>query len=107
MTEEQEQIKFINWLEANNYKFSALPLSTFTRSWGVKMKNKRLGVRAGVPDLMVIVKNNLIFIEMKREKRGVVSKFQKEWIQALNKCIGVQAFVCAGFEQAKRIVLLQ
>jgi len=101
LTEEQEQVILVNWLESNGYKFSALPLSTYTKNWGVKMKNKRMGVRAGVPDLMIIVNNRLVFIEMKRIKNSITSKFQKEWIESLNNCNGVGAFVCYGAEEAK------
>jgi len=102
LTEEQEQEKFVIWLQEMKYKFSALPLSTYTKSWAVKMRNKRQGVRPGVPDLMIIVENFLVFIEMKRGDGGVISNFQKDWIEKLNSCTGVKAFVCAGAEEAKR-----
>jgi hypothetical protein len=104
LTEQQEQELLVEWLETRGYKFSALPLSTYTKSWAIKMRNKKMGVRAGVPDLMVIVKNQLIFIEMKREKRSVTSDFQKDWIEALNKCNGVGAFVCKGFDEARALI---
>ena len=104
LTEDEEQKLFVEWLEYQNIKFSALPMSTFTKSWAVKNRNKAMGVRAGVPDLMLIIKNILIFIEMKRTKGGQVSEYQKEWIDRLNKCDGVSAYVCYGFDEAKKVV---
>lgn len=104
LSEDDEQKLLVQYLELKGYKFSALPLSTFTKSWAVKMKNKAMGVRAGVPDLMVIVKNKLIFIEMKKVKVGRLSPLQKEWIEALNECDRVKAFTCWGFDEAKKLI---
>lgn len=104
LSEYEEQKLLVQYLELKCYKFSALPLDTFTKSWSVKMKNKAIGVRAGVPDLMIIIKSQLIFIEMKRTNGGVVSEFQKDWIDKLNKCDGISAYVCKGYEEAKKII---
>ena len=76
------------------------------------MNNKRLGVRPGIPDYLVIVPavkcitgfNQLIFIEMKKAKGGVVSMEQKIWVQALDSCDGVKAYVCHGADQAINIL---
>jgi hypothetical protein len=103
--EDDEQKLLVEWLEKTrkDIKFSALPLSTFTKSWSVKNRNKALGVRAGVPDMMLIIKKQLIFIEMKRKKVGVVRPNQQEWIDALNAC-GVKTFVCYGFDEAQKVI---
>lgn len=48
---------------------------------------KRQGYKAGFPDIMVFAKNkkyNMLFLEFKREKKGVVSQKQKDWIEWLN-----------------------
>ena len=48
---------------------------------------KRQGYKTGFPDLMVFAKNkthSMLFLEFKREKKGVVSKDQKNWIDWLN-----------------------
>lgn len=103
LTEEQEQCLLVDWLELKKYKFSALPLSTYTKSWAIKMRNKKMGVRAGVPDMMIIINDKLVFIEMKRTKGGVVSEEQKEWIDSLSKC-GINARVCKGFDEAKKFI---
>jgi len=104
LLENEEQKLLVKYLELKGYKFSALPLDTFTKSWSVKMRNKSIGVRAGVPDLMVIKENRLIFIEMKRSNGGVLSDYQKEWIKELNKCNKVEAYVCKGYEEAIEII---
>lgn len=107
LLEDDEQKLLVEWLEKTrkDIKFSALPFSTFTKSWAVKTRNKQLGVRAGVPDMMLVVKNQLIFIEMKRKKVGVVRPNQQEWIDALNAC-GVKTFVCYGYDEAKEVIEL-
>lgn len=105
ISEEQEQTIFVNWLEAKNIKFSAIPNSTYTTSWSVKARNKRTGLRPGLPDLIIALPNvGVIFIEMKKKKRGVVSDAQKEWIQVLNSCPGTEAHVCKGADQAIALI---
>lgn len=100
-SEEAEQVAFVQWLELMGVKYSAIPNSTFTKSWSVKNRNTRTGLRPGLPDLLVALPGTgVIFIEMKRQKKGVVSKEQKDWIDTLNACPGVQAFVCKGCDEA-------
>lgn len=104
-TEQEEQELLVEWLEYKHIKFSALPLDTYTEHWAVRNKNKRIGVRPGVPDLMIVLPSKkLIFCEMKRSKGGRVSQFQKEWLKSLNDCKGVKAFVAEGFGGAKKII---
>lgn len=66
-------------------------------------KRKAEGWRGGVPDYLVVLKNKVIFIEMKRQKGSVISDNQKSWLQALTKA-GVKAKVCHGFEAAKEFI---
>jgi hypothetical protein len=115
LTEQQEQELLVECLELKKIKFSALPLDTYTEHWAIRNKNKRIGVRPGVPDLMLIIPANpkkvlpdnlpkLVFIEMKRSKGGVLRDNQREWLKALNQCFGVKAFVAEGFEKARKII---
>ena len=119
LKEEQEQALFVDWLEMNNLKFTAIPNNTWTTSFNQKRKNKRTGLRPGFPDMIVIVPgadkvHRLICIEMKKAKQigkkgrpiggGKLKPHQQEWIIALNKCNDVEAFVCYGFEEAKAVV---
>ena len=97
-TEEQQVV--VQYLELKGLKLSSIPNSTYTKSWKQKAKNKAEGLRAGLPDLLIVLPNLLLFIEMKRTKGGVVSPVQKEWIEALNKIDGVKAIVCKGADEA-------
>lgn len=83
--------------------FSAVPNNTFTKSWKQKAKMKREGVRRGVPDILVVLKDKIIFVEMKRVSGGVISSHQKEWIEAISKA-GGHAKVCRGFNEAKKYI---
>lgn len=66
-----------------------------------------MGVRPGLCDMLIVTPYRLLFLELKKEKHGVVSKYQKEWIEAINLITDqyttdpVIARVCAGFEAAK------
>ena len=106
--EEEEQKNFILYLDdlilkGKDIKYSSIPNSTFTKSWKQKRKNKEQGLRAGLPDLFLIVNNRPFFIEMKRIN-GKLSDCRKEWINAINECEKLKAVVCYGCEEAKNIV---
>ena len=60
-------------------------------------KFKMEGVSAGVPDLFIPEWS--LWIEMKRQKRGVVSDVQKDWIAYLES-IGHTCIVGHGFNDA-------
>lgn len=121
--EEAEQVEVVQWLEVNRYRFTAFPHETYTKSWSQKNKNTRMGVKAGVPDLMILLKRGaILFIEMKAPKlklkngtwkenwregadsRGGVKFYQKEWIEALNDINYVQAEVCYSSEEAIELI---
>lgn len=108
-----EQRAFVEWLEVQGLKFTAIPNDTFTRSWKQKNTKRLEGVRAGFPDLVVLIPKNrskdgegyCLAIEMKRIKGGVVSKFQKEWIEAINELDNnFRAYVAKGCSEAIEIV---
>lgn len=86
--------------------FSHVPQETFTKSWATKNKNKAMGVRAGVPDMIIVYPDRVLFLELKRLKGGVVSVAQNEWIDALQQ-VGrktdsrVYAGIAYGFDDAK------
>lgn len=68
------------------------------------MKNKAEGLNPGLPDLLLCLPDKLLFIEMKRTKGGVLSQYQKEWIEELNKISNVEAIVCRGCDEAIKAV---
>ena len=121
--EDQEQEAFVQWLQLKGYPHFRVPNETYTKSHKQRIKNKKLGVSSGVPDLAVVVPNTgtrrvyvetldsddsadydqpisrLVFIEMKRRKGGVTSANQKKWIKTLNEA-GIQTVVCKGCDAA-------
>ena len=97
--EEDEQKTFVEWLELKGYMFTAIPNSTYTTSWNQKRKNTAMGLRAGFPDMVILVKDKIVFIELKRQKGGVVSDEQKLWITELSRR-GAFALVCYGAGRA-------
>lgn len=104
-TESTEQKLLVQWLNLQGIKHFRVPNETYTKSYKQKVTNKALGVVPGVPDLFVAIPHvGLLAIEMKRIKRSVTSPAQKEWIELLNTLPGVQAFVCFGFEDARRTI---
>lgn len=99
--EDQEQIRFANWLRKNNILFAA-SANGGSRNGLEALKLKRMGVSKGFPDIFIPFpygEFHGLFIEMKRTKGGVVSSEQKDWIAALNRK-GYQAQVCRGFDEA-------
>lgn len=75
-----------------------------TMMQGVRFK--RMGYRAGTPDILIFEpkgKWHGLFLEMKREKGGVVSEHQKEFLKRANER-GYYAVVCRGFDEAKKVI---
>lgn len=65
-------------------------------------KLKRMGVKAGVPDIeLPVAKGGYtgLHIELKRMEGGRVSLLQKEWIEGLSE-LGRLAAVCKGAREA-------
>ena len=100
--EKDEQIAFIDFCKAkgidvvstqNGFK---MPKGNF--NWAAYSNSlKRMGMSKGFPDLIVLARNKsqtheVLFIEMKRQKGGVLHDEQKEWITKLDEggyCVGV------------------
>ena len=104
-TEQQEQFVAVAWLRKNNVLFYHVP-NGGRRDYLEAAKFKRLGVSAGVPDLCLPLARkgyHGLYIELKRQKGGVVSVEQQEWVDWLNDN-GFYARVAKGFEEAKMIL---
>jgi hypothetical protein len=100
-SEDDEQMQVVQYLELRGLKFTATTNHTYTTSIKQKMHNRRIGLRAGIPDLIVVLPGaGLLFIEMKRTKNSSTTPEQVGWIEALNTCPGVEARVCKGAESA-------
>lgn len=113
-TEDAEQTAFVHWLEIEQLRFTAIPNGTYTKSWSQKAKNHRTGLRAGFPDLVVLIpphrsidgQGRFLCIEMKRRTGGKVSPEQRAWIEAINALdtSRVAAYVAKGAAEAIAIV---
>ena len=83
--------------------YTHIPQETFTKNWGTKMKNKRMGVKPGIPDYLIITHTKILFLEMKRKTGGSVKPDQKIWLELLKDKETLTA-VGKGFDQAKLII---
>ncbi len=101
-SEHIEQVHFVAWFrrEYPDIRIFAIP-NGGGRSKAQAGQLKAEGVSAGVPDLYIPAWR--VWIEMKRQKGGTVSKEQKDWHEYL-RSIGDTVFVCKGFEKAKENV---
>ena len=103
MTESQEQIQLVQWCRTDprlQYLFHIPNESVGGQGWLVR--NRQMGVKAGVPDLFYPVPVNGyhgFFIEMKN-KGGRLDPKQKRWLSALEQ-LGYKTAVCYGWEEAK------
>lgn len=86
---------------------------TFTTSWGVKMKQKAEGVQKGIPDYVILAKDKIIFLELKKQKgkRGGlngshISEEQQLWIDTLNnyKSKKIVAVIAHGADEAIKFI---
>lgn len=103
--EHDECIDLVSYLDLLMYEkkilaYTKVPNETYTKSWNQKRKNKLEGVNPGFPDYIVATTKELVFIEMKRVKGGVVSDNQKAW-HAILGLLGYKVAVCNGFAEAK------
>jgi VRR-NUC domain len=105
LTEEEEQIKVINWCHAHSDPRLAMIYhipNGGKRHIGTAVKMKAAGLKAGVPDLflpLAIGGFHGLYIEMKAAKGGSLSTEQKIWIDCLREQ-GYQVVVAKGCEMA-------
>ena len=99
-TEHEEQREFVKWFRQTHkgVRIFAIP-NGGARSIATAARLKAEGVSAGVPDLFIPAW--MMWIEMKRQKGGVVSHEQTDWIAYLRGS-GYIVLVCKGAEDAKR-----
>ena len=123
-TEYEEQVELFVWADRMFYRLPELDL-LFATINGAKMpygknknghrfskeamRQKKAGLKSGVPDLILPVARRDyygLFIELKRAKKSlsVVSDEQKQWIEKLT-ARGYLAVICYGAEEAKAVIL--
>ena len=106
-----EQEAVIRWAEMSTGMYPELKLLFHIPNGGSRNKVeaahlKKLGVKAGVPDLFLPVARGAyhgLFIEMKRERGWRVSEDQAGWISELMKQ-DYQVAICHGYEEARRML---
>jgi hypothetical protein len=126
ITEETEQKKTVQYLEILKRRgkilFYFAPMNENKQSYNnrataIKIENKAkaMGKKAGVSDLVVVLKNRLLFIEMKKAPKKLkngklsytgisVSDNQKKFIEIINQSSVCKAYICYGFDEAKNII---
>ena len=111
LLEWQHQAKIFKWaehyaLENKLIKVLNGSLNGVRLSIGQATKAKRTGMKKGFPDIFLPVPKNDyhgLFIELKREFSGTVSKEQKIWLLALNRQRYL-AMVCKGSDDAINLI---
>lgn len=106
--ENLEQAKLVNWLEENNYKFTSIPNSTYTKSFKQKMVNTLTWLRPWLCDILIILKRgSLLFIELKKKKWkrwgmnwSTISDEQLDWIDKLQNIDNIEACICHWHEES-------
>jgi len=99
VSEHLEQARLVMWFRQTypNTLIFAIPNGGL-RSKSSALKLKVEGVVPGIPDLFIPAWR--VWVEMKKEKGGVVSKEQQKmikYLQSVNYCV----IVCLGAEDAK------
>jgi len=112
-TESQDQMKIVDYLEVLERQWKVLWFTwsgnwQFQKSIAVKMKMKREWIRAGMPDLFIVFRSQIVLIELKREKGWYPTDEQKKAVESINivwdKVWWVCAFITYWFEETKKII---
>ena len=109
-SEAEEQMAVIKWAELMSNKHTCLKWLYHTPNGGSRnvaeaANLKRMGVKAGVPDLFLPYPADGchgLFIEMKSQT-GRPTAVQKDWLKWLNEN-GYRAVVCYGTEHASKVL---
>lgn len=101
-SEDHEQMMFVQWFrrEYPGVRMFAIP-NGGARHPAVAAKLKATGVVKGVPDLFIPAWR--LWIEMKRQKGGIVSQEQKDWMAYLESN-GYRCAVARGCEDGITLV---
>ena len=102
--ESEIQQSVVQWFRMKypNYIIAAVPNGGFRNAREAAIM-QREGVLAGFADLIIIAKQNILFLELKTPI-GVLSKKQKEFQEKV-KNLGFQYVVCRSFDQAVMVIV--
>lgn len=113
-TEAQEQLALIQWMNIKNIEYFAVP-NGGSRHKLEAINLKRQGVKAGVSDMVVLLKTQILFIELKRRKKVLksgklstshtaTSQAQIDFIDKVNQFPYAKGKVCYGWQEAKEFI---
>jgi VRR-NUC domain. len=108
--ESDEQETVVQWAELTTRRWPALELLYHVPNGGKRgiaeaARFRRMGVKSGVPDLVLPVANggyHGLYIELKAHG-GSVSPTQEIWLKRLRQQ-GYAAFVCVGADEAIHVI---
>jgi len=101
-TEEQEQVDLARWLDRSGELWCHVP-NGGRRSPREGARLKRMGVKAGVPDILIFREPRNIAVELKRRHGGSVSPVQKKWHKRLLEA-GWAVIVAKGADEARNLI---
>ena len=127
LKEEEHQKIFVEYLEIQKQRGNIIeyfaPMNENKQSFSnravalkIQQKSEKMGKKKGVSDLCIILKNKVLFIEMKKApkilKRSgklsyngiIVSDYQNKFIETVKKSDVCNAVVCYGFNEAKSFI---
>ena len=102
-SEDAEQVAVVQELEARGIPYWHTNNEIWTSSWKQKARAKAMGTQSGIPDLFVCFPGQLVGIEMKRRKGGIVSPNQKYWANIIEQC-NIPVWVAHGYDEAMEVV---
>lgn len=85
------QTAIINYLRMNNILCFHVPNGAYFKSIATRSLMKRAGLLSGVSDLIIILKNRIVFIEVKT-KKGKQSENQKIFEKQVKK-LGFEYYI--------------
>lgn len=105
LTEEQEHVALADWLRFKKIRFTT-SANGGLRHPSVANKLHKMGVSPGFPDIEIPIprgKFHGCYVELKRKKKGIVSAYQKDWLEFLSNN-GYFATLAYGFDEAKELI---
>lgn len=99
--EAEEQVKVVTYARNRGLLIFSVP-NGGKRGLMEAIRLKQQGTASGIPDLILPMARkgyHSLYIELKREKGGVVSEAQQYWLETLNR-EGMLAIVCRGADEA-------
>lgn len=110
-TEHQEQVALFKWRDLFVFRYTELELLYAIPNGGHRHKAtavrlKREGVMSGIPDVHLPIprgRYGSLYIELKRQRGGVLSQNQKKVIEMLQNA-GNRVEICAGCAPAIAVI---